>query len=79
MSMNDRFGNDTGDFSMGSSVPDNSRCDVSMPGKLSVCRDVTNYANHHYPSDVICTYKSTDAMSCSGGGNPGYLYQCVFE
>ena len=79
MNINDCFGNDIGELSMGSSVPDNSRCDASMLGKSSVCWDVTNYANHYYPTDVFCTYKSTDATSCLGGGNPGYLYQCVFE
>ena len=45
-------------------------------GQAAVCWDGVQQKHHNF-GHAACTYKRTAAASCSGGGNPGFLYECA--
>jgi len=59
-------------------VPAGAACNASFQGMTAVCWDNVNYRNY-IVGGVFCTYKNMPAASCTGGGNPGYMYECVYE
>jgi hypothetical protein len=59
-------------------TPDPSLCNAATSGTTAVCWDGVTYSNGApCGSTAWCTYKSIDAASCTGGINPGYLYECI--
>lgn len=64
---------DTG-ATVGSAQPDAGKCNSETVGTVAVCWDGKKYANGG--TCQWCTYKSKAAQPCTGGGNPGYAYEC---
>lgn len=58
----------------GSAVPDNNLCRSKNAGQTAVCWD--NQNKRHTNGKTWCTYKDVIATTCSGGSNPGFLYEC---
>jgi len=59
-------------------TPDPSLCNGATTGTTAVCWDGVTYSNGApCGSSAWCTYKAIDAPSCTGGGSPGYLYECI--
>ena len=77
-SESDCSGHDVGEASLGSSTPDDARCTLADEGKAAVCWDGTTYSNSfEHTGEMFCRYKSVTAVSCTGGNNPGYKYECA--
>jgi hypothetical protein len=57
--------------------PDPARCNAGTLGLTAVNWDGISYFNGG-GSHPWWTYKTTPAASCSGGGAPGLLYECVY-
>jgi len=79
-------GRDCGDMDVGACTPNNfipdpTRCGAGLPAKSAVCWNGTTFRNHNIecsgPDSAWCTYKTTPADSCTGGAQPGVLYECV--
>lgn len=57
--------------------PSPARCTKANSGQSAVCWDDVTHANKGCGKrKVWCTYKKTLASKCTGGGNPGFLYEC---
>jgi hypothetical protein len=75
----DCTGTDIGSCTVGP-LPDDSRCGASSAAVTAVCWDDAlphSSGDQCEGSGQFCTYKTTAAANCSGGSNPGYLYECV--
>jgi hypothetical protein len=63
---------------IGSPVPDPGRCTAQTRGLVAVCWDGITFSNRFAPpGQRWCTYKSVGTAACTGGTNPGFLYECV--
>lgn len=56
----------------GSSIPD---VKLITPKTTAVCWDGKQYSNLNMPGVAFCTYKSVTQQQCSGGRNPGVMYE----
>jgi hypothetical protein len=63
---------------MNSSKPDAGLCNVEFKGKTAVCWDGVKFkgSTECFGTSEWCTYKTTPAKSCTGGGNKGVVYEC---
>lgn len=65
----------------GTFIPDSTQCGAHSPAQSAVCWDGTTFGNvdqcSSAPGTIWCTYKTTPADDCVGGGSPGFLYECV--
>jgi len=72
----DCAGMDAGGLTFDSPTPDAERCTTAFKGMTAVCWDGNNL--RHYGSDKPqCTYKNVHVKNCTGGGSPGYMYECT--
>ncbi|HEY3450023.1 MAG TPA: hypothetical protein VGK67_26965 [Myxococcales bacterium] len=72
--VDDCSGNDTG--STAGAQPALERCDAGTAGLSAVCWDGAQ--QKHWGSDKpVCAYKRLTPAGCTGGGSPGFLYECV--
>jgi len=72
----DCSGRDVQPLSVGSAAPKAELCNASFVGKTAVCWNGTTMK--HWGSDTPqCTYKNIDPANCTGGGSPGFMYECV--
>ena len=62
------------------STPEPALCTTALKGKTAVCWDGGKFpagaAAECIGTQTWCTYKNIAAASCTGGGNPGIVYEC---
>jgi len=73
----DCFGRDVKTTTSGT-IPAGEACSATFTGMTAVCWDGVNYKNFG-SSNQFCTYKDLPPSTCTGGSNPGYMYECVYE
>lgn len=63
---------------MTGATPNPGLCNAAFQGKTAVCWDGSTYhgSTECFGVDAWCTYKTTPAKSCVGGGNKGIVYEC---
>ncbi len=63
---------------MNNSAPDPGLCNADVKGKTAVCWDGSKYtgSTECFGTSAWCTYKTTPAKNCTGGGHKGIVYEC---
>jgi len=74
----DCSGRDVKPLSMGSAMPKPDLCNASFLNRTAVCWDGASM-KHGGSDKPQCTYKDVAPDGCTGGGSPGYMYQCVYR
>ena len=75
-------GEDCGDSdvacTVNSATPDPALCNPKFKGQTAVCWDGNTFkgSTECFGTAAWCTYKTTPAKNCTGGGNKGIVYQC---
>jgi hypothetical protein len=63
---------------MNNSKPDPALCNKDFTGQTAVCWDGSTFTGttECFGTSAWCTYKTTPAEKCTGGGNKGVVYKC---